>query len=302
VDVDTKDNPHKVAAHLLAELTDRTGPTVVGWTNGTRMTPLVVEAPLPSAPPLDIGPDAVVLLTGGGRGITAHVAVGLAEATGCRIELVGRTPLPAAHEDPTTAGAADEVALRQAVIAQGVRVPAEVERTVRRILADRQVRATLAALASSAASVRYHCAADRFLRDKTDESFAEVFATKIDGAKALAAALRPGTRFLALFGSVAGVFGNVGQTDYAAANDALDTLAPVWQHQLGGTRVVAIDWGPWSSSGGGMVTPALESELTRRGVATIDPAAGVRALLEELAAVDGHSQVIRTIGLGLSGS
>ncbi|MEA2504191.1 MAG: hypothetical protein QOG36_1234, partial [Actinomycetota bacterium] len=116
------------------------------------------------------------------------------------------------------------------------------------------------------------------------ESFARVFRTKVDGARALVSALegRPGLRFLVLLGSVSGVFGNPGQVDYSAANDALDSLARLWNGRLAG-RVVSIDWGPWASAGGGMVSPELERDYTRRGISMIAPEDGVAALFGELA-------------------
>jgi NAD(P)-dependent dehydrogenase (short-subunit alcohol dehydrogenase family) len=125
---------------------------------------------------------------------------------------------------------------------------------------------------------------DRFLRDKTPESYARVYETKVAGARALLDAVRDDVGFVVLFGSVSGVFGNKGQVDYAAANDALDTLA----HAHGGPggrlagRVLSIDWGPWG--GTGMVSDELAREYARRGVGLIDPADGVTALWTELAA------------------
>ncbi|NUK28010.1 SDR family NAD(P)-dependent oxidoreductase, partial [Streptomyces lunaelactis] len=280
--------------------------------------------PLPAidpAPPLPLGRDAVVLLTGGARGITARTAVALAGATGCHIELIGRTPPPDAAENPAVAHAHDRVALRAALVRQGLRTPAEIEAAASRILAAREIRATLDALGRVAASVRYHAADvtdpdavrgvvhdvrtrhgrldgivhgagtidDRLLRDKDPASFARVFATKVDGARHLADAAAdhgeaPAPDFLVLFGSVAGVFGNRGQADYAAANDALDTLAatPAWSRRFPG-RVVAIDWGPWAAEAGGMVTPELERMYTSRGIPLIDADGGTAAFLAELA-------------------
>src|SRR5206468_11322193 len=61
---------------------------------------------------------------------------------------------------------------------------------------------------------------DKLLRDKTPESFDRVLGTKLDGALNLARLLKPEPlRFAAFFSSVAGRFGNKGQSDYAAAND-----------------------------------------------------------------------------------
>ncbi|MGH8886600.1 MAG: SDR family NAD(P)-dependent oxidoreductase, partial [Egibacteraceae bacterium] len=267
-----------------------------------------------AAQALGLGADSVVLLTGGARGVTARVAVALARVSGCHLELVGRTPPPPSVEDPATAAAADPVSLRRALVEQGLRAPAAVEAATRRLLAERAIRATLDELSGLASSVRYHAVdardahalravvdgvyarhgridgavhgagilEDKLLRDKTPDSFARVFATKVDGAYALVDALRDDVSFVVLFGSVSGVFGNKGQADYAAANDALDTLARVWTGRLRG-RVVAVDWGPWAPTAGGMVSIELEREYARRGVGVIDPDDGAACLLRELA-------------------
>ena len=292
------------------------------------MTPRLVPAPLDASASAGagLGPDSVVLLTGGARGITAACAMALARTSGCHIELLGRTPLPEGLEAPAIAAAADAPALRAALVGQGVRTPAEVEAAVRRILSAREVRGTLDAISPLAASVHYQpddvsdagavrtvieeiCARhgrldgaihgagvleDRLLADKTPESFARVFGTKVEGARSLAAALdgRPEVGFLVLFGSVSGVFGNSGQVDYSAANDALDTLARMWDGRVA-RRVVALDWGPWGSTAGGMVSPELEREYARRGIVPIAPEEGVAALFAELAwGHPGRSQVV----------
>ncbi|WP_314246661.1 SDR family NAD(P)-dependent oxidoreductase [Streptomyces kutzneri] len=330
VDIHPKDDPERIAAQLVAELaggadgsTDGSGSsTSVGYTaEGARVTRLPVPAPLqagPADPPL-LDRNAVVLLTGGARGITARTALALARATGCHVELVGRTPEPATAATDAFAQAQDRVALRAALIATGLRTPAEIEAAASRILAEREVRATLAALGTAAASVRYHCAdvtderavravvagvrerhgrldgivhgagvlRDGLLRDKQPADFSAVFTTKVDGARHLAAAAAehghwPAPRFLALFGSVAGVYGNRGQCDYAAANDALDGLAHTWAESFPG-RVLSVDWGPWAAEAGGMVGPELERAYVRRGIPLIAPEAGTAAFLDELA-------------------
>ena len=318
IDVDPKEEPVHIAGYLLAELLTRHAPTAVGYTAGERVTLRLAPTPLGSGAVGEprLGPDSVVLLTGGARGITAQVAIGLAQAGAGHLELVGRTPPPVGDEDPATAAAADRVALRRVLARAGNRTPAEIEVATSRILAEREIRATLAELAEVSASVRYHAVdvrdqdavsalvdgvyrrhgrldgivhgagvlADRLLVDKTPEGFARVWATKVDGARALAAAARADLGFLVLFGSVSGVFGNRGQVDYAAANDALDTLARIWAPRAHG-RVLALDWGPWASTDGGtgMVSTELTREYARRGIGVIEPAHGVACLLAELA-------------------
>ncbi len=323
VDVDPKEEPVHIAGHLLAELLTPNAPTAVGYAAGERV--MLKLAPAPLSPngsaglglgEFGLGPDSVVLLTGGARGITAQVAIGLARATGGHLELVGRTPLPVGDEDPVTAAATDRVALRRVLAQARDRTPAEIEAACSRILAQREIRSTLAELVEVAASVRYSAVdvrdplavsalvdgvyrrygrldgivhgagvlADRLLVDKTPEGFAQVWATKVDGARALASAAREDLGFLVLFGSVSGVFGNRGQVDYSAANDALDTLARIWASRTRG-RVVTLDWGPWATPdhGTGMVSAELRREYERRGIGLIDPGDGVGCLLAELA-------------------
>jgi malonyl CoA-acyl carrier protein transacylase/NAD(P)-dependent dehydrogenase (short-subunit alcohol dehydrogenase family) len=318
VDVDPKEEPAHLAGQLLTELVTPGAPTAVGYTAGERVTLQVVPAPLECTSPAvaGIGPESVVLLTGGARGITGQVAVGLARATGCHLELVGRTPLPRGEEEPVIAAATDRVALRRVLAQSGGGTPAQIEATASRLLAEREIRTTLGELNGLAASVHYSAVdvrdpasvtalvndvyqrhgrldgivhgagvlADRLLVDKTVEDFTQVWETKVNAARALVDAARNDLKFLVLFGSVSGVFGNRGQADYSAANDALDTLARIWTPRACG-RVVAVDWGPWAASenGIGMVSAELEREYTRRGIGLIQPDDGVACLLAELA-------------------
>jgi NAD(P)-dependent dehydrogenase (short-subunit alcohol dehydrogenase family) len=112
---------------------------------------------------------------------------------------------------------------------------------------------------------------DKLIEAKTQESFDRVWATKVNGAKAF------NDGFLVLFGSVSGVFGNRGQADYSAANDALDRMARFWGAHR---RVVAVDWGPWAGAG---MAAGLAGEYARRGIPLIEPRQGVDALLNEIA-------------------
>ncbi|WP_110181359.1 type I polyketide synthase [Nocardioides solisilvae] len=316
-----------LAATLVDELLDLDAPTSLSWVGGHRASRTVGPARTLAAqePALPLDADSVVVVTGGARGITARVAEAFARRSACRLVLVGRSPLPEAEEDPRTASAPDARALRRTLLATGeLRTPAEVEAACSRILAAREMRATISSLRALGSEVEYvaldvrsarfglllddlharhgrvdgvvHGAGvleDRLARDKTDESFDRVFGTKVDGAEAILSRLHLGMRFVVLFGSVSGVFGNRGQVDYAAANDALDTLARAHDGRQG-CRVLSLDWGPWA--GGGMVSPELTREYARRGIGLLDPADGVRALLQQVAAEEGPAQLVVMCG------
>jgi acyl transferase domain-containing protein/NAD(P)H-dependent flavin oxidoreductase YrpB (nitropropane dioxygenase family)/NADP-dependent 3-hydroxy acid dehydrogenase YdfG/acyl carrier protein len=309
-----------IAAVLHDELHAADAHVEIGYVGGVRSCLEVVPAELEHLADIALDANSVVLITGGARGITAKAAIGLVRRYGCKIELVGRSPLPG-DEDPALASATDTRALRALLAKQvstpGLRPPtgeagrvppgpAEIEALCTRVLADREIRATLAALGDRAT---YHVVdvrtpafgelidelyrrygridgaihgagilEDKLMRHKTGESFERVFATKLSGARTLVERLRDDVRLVVLFSSISGAFGNRGQADYAAAGDALDKLAWTLQRKIAG-RVVSIDWGPWS--GGGMAV-GLEREYARRGIGLIDPAHAVEALLAEL--------------------
>ena len=206
-----------LTVRLVDELAAPGAPVTVRLGADGRSAPTLreVESRDEGTPRAPLDASAVIVLTGGARGITARVARRLAAETGAHLVLVGRTPMPD-DEDPATADLPDRASLRAHLIAIGeLGTPAAIEAACHRILADREIRATLADLTGHAAGVEYHAldvrdpgfAAllddvrrrhgrldgivhgagvldDRFARDKTDESFDRVFGTKVEGARA----------------------------------------------------------------------------------------------------------------------
>ncbi|MFT4659266.1 MAG: hypothetical protein ACI8V4_003463, partial [Ilumatobacter sp.] len=85
---------------------------------------------------------------------------------------------------------------------------------------------------------------------------------------------------LCVFSSVAARTGNMGQSDYAMANEVLNKVAIQEHARRGGACVVkSLGWGPWA---GGMVTPALKTHFESLGVELIDLKVGARMLVDEL--------------------
>ncbi|MCP3802450.1 SDR family NAD(P)-dependent oxidoreductase [Allokutzneria sp. A3M-2-11 16] len=333
VEVDHTTDAAVVAKLVLAELLSTEDAPVVLATPDSRHGLVMTELPLTlgstgagpagdgaaEAQAIGLDRDSVVLLIGGARGITAQFASTLASASGCRIELVGRTAAATEDEDPKTAAATDKTALRKALIELGHRSPAEIEKLSRKILAQREVAATVEQLRELGSQVRYHSLdvrdhdalrqlvkeihtehgridgvvyaagviEDKLLAEKDVESFRRVFNTKVGGARALLGALEElptGPGFVTLFGSIAAVLGNRGQSDYSSANDALEAIGAGWAGRTG-NRAVTVHWGPWAPSAqhGGMVTVELQQEYARRGISLIDPEEGTMSLLRELA-------------------
>jgi acyl transferase domain-containing protein/NADP-dependent 3-hydroxy acid dehydrogenase YdfG len=256
--------------------------------------------------PIALTADDVVLATGGARGVTATCVTALAARVPAEFLLLGRTGGIDEPEPGWAAGVAD-ADLKAAMITDlrsgtGGFGPREVEHQVATLRARREIRATVDAVRAAGARVRYLVAdvtdteavraalgadagrvtafvhgagalADAAVADKTGDAVARVVGPKVGGLRAVLDALgRVPTRTL-FFGSVAGVLGNPGQADYAAANEALDRAAAA----LGGT---CLHWGAWD---GGMVTPELKELFAARGVALLTPRTGAAAFLEQLA-------------------
>ncbi|MEV4831356.1 SDR family NAD(P)-dependent oxidoreductase [Micromonospora sp. NPDC049257] len=337
VAVDPAASPEVLARQLLDELLTASDAPVVARRGTDRYVADLVPVELGALAAGGAGPagdgvseaaaiglerDSVVVLIGGARGITPWFARALASATGCRIELVGRTPLPTGPQDPELAAATDRAALVGVLARRGSSSPAEISRTAQAILAAREVTATIAELTELGGEVRYHALdvrdaaatssllagihaeygrldgvvyaagiiEDKLIAEKDPASFTRVFDTKVDGARGLLAgldALPTAPRFLVFFGSIAAAYGNRGQADYAAANDALDAIGTRYAARTG-VRCVTVHWGPWAPGvgHGGMVTAELSREYARRGIGLIDPEEGALALLRELAWAD----------------
>jgi len=319
VDLDPEEPPADRSAHMLAELSLADGESEVGWRRGERLVLRARPAPLAEVPeaiaPLD--PGSVVLVTGGGRGVTSEIVRELARRYGPTLLLVGRSSLTDADEPSDTRHLISAEELRAALVERARRLdsrrtPTEIEAECRTILHVRELRATLAAVAEAGATAEYfqtdvrdpeafgrlldeiyerygridgvvHGAGvieDRLLLDKTPASFDRVLETKVLSTFVLARKLRQDSlRFLILFSSVAGRFGNAGQGDYAAANEFLNKVALHLDARWPG-RVCALNWGPWLATG--MVSPELRRRFEARGVRLIQVAAGRRALIHEL--------------------
>jgi acyl transferase domain-containing protein/acyl carrier protein len=116
---------------------------------------------------------------------------------------------------------------------------------------------------------------------------AAVMAPKVDGAIHLDKAIGDAPLdFFVLFGSVAGVLGNAGQSAYAAANAYLDVFAAERQARRQG-RTVTVDWPLWRD--GGMRMEESAAALMRRTTG-----------LDSLATQDGLLALRRILGSGLA--
>ncbi len=263
------------------------------------------------------------LVTGGGKGITAENAVALAKAFHCRFTLVGRSQV-LEQEPAWAANLEDPTDLKHTALEyfrdQGQQLrPREVDREVNRILSSREILHTLKRISQAGGQAEYiqadltkpedlkrklsgelssidaliHGAgalADKYIEDKTAEDFDLVYGVKVGGLKNVLSFLPPQQlKYLILFSSVAGFYGNSGQADYSLSNEILNKLAFHIKKTHPDCQVISVDWGPWD---GGMVTPQLKRILTRMNVALITPEAGTQALIDLLSTPQSSPQFV----------
>ncbi|WP_328395734.1 type I polyketide synthase [Nocardia sp. NBC_00416] len=127
--------------------------------------------------------------------------------------------------------------------------------------------------------------ADRPLHSLTPEALHEVLRSKVDIAwnlHELTAGIA--LRSFVLFSSAAGTLGIAGQSNYAAANTFLDSLA---QYRRGtGSPASSLAWGLWESASAltGHLRDADRQRLARQGVRALTSAVGVGLLRQCLRA------------------
>jgi hypothetical protein len=138
------------------------------------------------------------------------------------------------------------------------------------------------------------------LVDKEPQEFDLVFDVKADGFFNLIRAaqmLDCPLRTTVVFSSIAGRFGNAGQTDYSAANDLMCKLTSSLRATHPETKAIAIDWSPWA--GMGMATRKSIPEMMRRAaIDMLDPQSAVPVVRREIIAQDTGGEVVIARSLG----
>ncbi|GAA2997953.1 SDR family NAD(P)-dependent oxidoreductase [Actinokineospora diospyrosa] len=247
---------------LVSELGD--GPVEIAYRAGVRYAPRRVTAPLTADRP-GVREGGRYLLLGGHGGLGVVVAERFAAAGASVVALVSRS----GRADAEAVAAIEAHGCRVVSYAADVAVPGVLSEMV---AAFRRDHGELHGVVHAAGTL-----SDKLIRSITDEDLDRVLRPKVDGATALTAALDGlDLDFVALFASVSGTFGNLGQGGYAAANAYLDAVA-----HTAGAPWVAIDWGLWGETGMGV---AVADQLRARGVRPLGTEEALAALLDTLRA------------------
>jgi acyl transferase domain-containing protein/NAD(P)-dependent dehydrogenase (short-subunit alcohol dehydrogenase family) len=325
-------NPTSAASSVVEEL-GIAGPIEVGIAPNQRSTlelARTVRRQATSQVPALSNKD-VVLVTGGARGVTAEVAVALAEIYQPILVLTGRTPLPMGPEPEWLRPLEEEAAIKKGIaeLLGSNATPKTISEQYARIIAQREITKTLSRIEQAGSKVAYFAVnvsngrqvadllhqiqvkfgpvnalvhgagviADRKIEDLSLEQFDSVYNTKVDGLKFMLELLaNQDLKAMVLFSSTTGRFGRLGQLAYAVANEVLNKVAQLEARKRPNSRIVAINWGPWE---GGMVTPGLRKLFESEGIGLIPLAEGGLFAVQELTAA---GRAVEVIALGKPGS
>ena len=268
----------QVIPRIVNEVKATSGYQEVRFDNdGKRFEPRLVLAKTVAGAgksPAVVGPDDVLLVSGGGKGIAAECALAFAREIGVKLAIIGRS-------DPKTDRELAENFAR--IAAAGVR-----SGYVRADVTDaKAVRAAVAKIESELGPVTavLHGAGvntPRLIGALDEGAFQKTVATKVSGLKNILAAVdEKQLKLLATFGSIIARSGLPGEADYATANEWLAAQTEQFQRQFPQCRCVALEWSVWSGAGMGERLGRIET-LAQQGISAISVTEGVRIFCELL--------------------
>ncbi|MEU3654408.1 SDR family NAD(P)-dependent oxidoreductase [Streptomyces sp. NPDC032161] len=260
----------RVAAEIRAT---RKGFTEVRYrADGTRLTPALSLVRLPTAPWPGLRPDDVVLVTGGGKGISTECAGALVGDSGARIAVLGRTRV---EDDSLLAENLARFGPRVSYFPADITDPEAVESAVRRVRSE-----------LGPVTVVLHGAgrnSPTSLEHLDEEEFEATGRPKLDGLRLLLHALDDHPpRLLLAFGSIIGRSGLRGEAHYAAANEWLAAYVDDYCRARPSCRGLTLEWSVWAGIGMGDRLGVLDS-LTRQGISPVTVDDGLEILGRVLA-------------------
>jgi len=232
--------------------------------------------------PTPLDPDGTILVTGGTGELGALVARHLVTGLGAKHLVL------ASRRGPAATGAE---AVRAELTEQGAEVTVAAcdiadRADLARLLAAIPERHPLTAVIHVAGVL-----ADGTIGTLTDDQVDTVLRPKVDAAWHLHELTKDDDlAAFVVFSSVAGVLGNPGQANYAAANAFLDALD---QHRrLRRQPATSLAWGLWATGGGmtGQITAAEQTRMARTGLLSLTPDEGLHLL--DTALPLNHAQLV----------
>lgn len=251
---------------------------------GQRRTPKLRHLPLETETGVTLGPDDVLLVSGGGKGIAAECALAIAVRSGTKLAVLGRS-------DPRTDTELGNNLER--LERAGVTFVYERADVVDRDAVRGAVERIQAALGPVTALI--HGAGINLPTPLTrldSGMLQQTVGPKVDGSRNLLRSLDPDRLRLAVaFGSIIARSGLWGEAHYGLANERMRHVFEQFQAEHTGCRCLVVEWSIWSETGMGARLGSLE-RLAQQGVTPVSTEAGVSILNQLLSQPTPTSVVV----------
>jgi len=337
VDFEAGRQTAKIAELLIEETLRDPGAIEIGYKAGLRWTVGLQEQPaVDGRPGIVLDENTVFVITGAAGSIVSAITADLAAASGGTFYLLDLAPEPNPNDPDVRRFVSDREGLKRDLFsriqARGERAtPALVEKELAALERAQAAFAAIDTVRAAGGTAHYfsvnvtdanavgrvidqvrqlsgrvdvllHAAGmerSHFLPDKEPREFDLVFDVKSDGFFNLLHAIGSMPLSVAVaFSSIAGRFGNAGQTDYSAANDLLCKIISSFRATRPATRGVAIDWTAWG--GIGMATRgSIPKVMEMAGIDMLSPEAGVPLIRRELTAGGTRGEIVIGQRLGV---
>ena len=326
-----------LADQLIDETLKDPGIVEVGLDNDGRWTIGLRDIRVDgSSTGLELDKDTVFVVTGAAGSIVSAIVADLATASGGTFHLLDLAPEPDPTDPDIARFVTDRNGLKRDIFerikASGERAtPAMVEKELARLERAEAALSAIETIERAGGKAHYHSvdltdsdavaavmnsvydASDKvdvlihaagveishFLSDKSRGEFDLVFDVKSNAWHSLMRAIgdKP-LKAAVVFSSVAGRFGNGGQTDYSAANDFLTKSVMSFANSRPDTRGIAIDWTAWG--GIGMATRgSIPTMMAAAGIDMLPPEAGIPVVRRELTQGPAVSELVVGDRLGI---
>ena len=337
VDFEAGRSASEIAECLVKETLQDPGAVEIGYKNGLRWTVgLEEQSANDGKPGITLDQSSVFVITGAAGSIVSAITTDLAAASGGTFYLLDLVPEPDPDNPDLKRYVSDKEGLKRELFARiqarGERAtPALVERELANLERAQAAHAAIDAVRKAGGTARYfsvnltdatsvakvidevrrrsgridvllHGAGldrSRSLAEKDPREFDLVFDVKADGFFNLLHAI--GDMPLAAsvaFSSIAGRFGNPGQTDYSSANDLLCKITSSFRTTRSATRGIAIDWTAWG--GIGMATRgSIPKVMEMAGIDMLPPEAGIPLIRRELTCGATRGEIVIGQSLGM---
>ena len=337
VDFEPTSTAAQIADILAQETLHDPGAVEIGYKHGLRWTIALDEQPAGDGQRgLKLDKNSVFLITGAAGSIVSAITADLASASGGTFYLLDLVPKPDPDDPDLRRFANDKEGLKrdlfERIQARGERAtPALVERELAALERAQAAQSAIDAVRAAGGTAHYfsvnltdanavakviddvrrqsggidvllHAAGmerSHLLSDKDTSEFNLIFDVKADGWFNLLHAIGDmPLKATVVFSSIAGRFGNAGQTDYSSANDLLCKITSNFRTTRPATRGIAIDWTAWG--GMGMATRgSIPKMMELAGIDMLPPEAGIPLIRRELISGGTRGEIVVAQRLGI---